>query len=97
MKARGGSLDLFPSHILTRIQRLPMEVGDIHPIELHDSHGSNPARDEVMKGWASQTPSPDDEGARRLESLLAFIPNIGKAELPGVPAAVVRGQAHESR
>ena len=60
------------AHRRVAVQRLALQVGHRHGIEIQQRHASCARRGKVLRGGAAQPAQPDDQHAGRLERFLTF-------------------------
>ena len=65
-------------------QYLPLQIGCIDQVEIHQAHGAHAGCSQVQRCRRTQSTGADDEYTRSLEPLLAGSANFGKAEVAAV-------------
>jgi hypothetical protein len=63
---------------------LPLEIGQVHDVEIHDAHGADAGRRQVERQRRPQAARADGEDPSRLEPPLALDSDLGQQQVPGV-------------
>ena len=63
---------------------LPLEVGEVHHVEVHDADGADAGRGQVERQRRAEPAGADREHPRRLELPLALDADLRQQQVPGV-------------
>jgi hypothetical protein len=67
------------------VEDLPVKVGELHLIVIHDTQDSNARRCEVESSRTAQTSGPDHQGPSLAQADLSFSSQVGDHDLAAVP------------
>lgn len=54
------------------MKHLALQIGELHPIEIHQSEVADPGHRQILAGGAAEAPGADDQHAGLLERLLSL-------------------------
>ena len=66
------------------MEYLPLEVGSVHLVEIHDSEPSDASGGEIERGRRAESAGADDKNLRGQQFLLAAKSNLLQQDLPVV-------------
>ncbi len=84
--ARGR--DLRSADVVRAVDDLPLQVADIHGVEVDDPDGADARRGQIQGRRRSQSARADAQDTRRLETPLPFFPHLRQEEMPAVALAL---------
>ena len=67
---QGGGVHLVHADALVGVQHLALQVGELHPIEIHQGEVTDPGHRQVLAGGAAESPGAYHQHPRLLERLL---------------------------
>ena len=90
--AVAGAVDLAPADVGVRVHDLPLQVGDVDDVVVHDPDGAHAGRGQVQQRGAAETAGADDEHPGRLEPALRERAEPRQDEVARVPLRLGRGE-----
>src|SRR5690606_23621553 len=84
-----GGVSLGPAHVVDGIQHLTLQVGIVHPVELHQPNGAYSGRGKVQQRGAAQSACAHNQDAGSLEFLLGFQPETIYCNMAAVPGQLL--------
>ncbi len=82
---RLGRLELRVTERGGAVDDLPLQVGEVHDVEVDDADRSHAGRGQIERERRAQAARADGEHARRLELALALHADLGQEEVARVP------------
>ena len=79
-----GRLELRPAQRRGAVDDLPLEVGEVHHVEVHDADGAHARRREVERERRAQPAGADRQHPGRLELPLALHPDLRQQQVTRV-------------
>ena len=74
------------------VQHLPLQVGRIHPVVVDHGEGADSGGGQIERRRRAEAPGTDEHHPALQQALLALLSDLGKDEMAGVPAALLRSQ-----
>ena len=69
------------AHVLLPIQNLPLQVGHVHPVEIHQTDGPHARRRQIERQRRTQPAGPGNQNAAVFESDLALLAHLGEEKV----------------
>ena len=90
-----GRLELRRAEGGGAVDDLPLEVGEVHHVEVDDPDGADARRGEIERQRRAQSAGADGEHARGLELALSLHADLGQQEVPRVPQNLGVGELRQ--
>ena len=74
------------------MDHLPLEIGQLHHISIHDSNTTNPCRGQIQQQGGSQPTAANTKHRSRLQPELTGSTNLGKDQMAGVAPPLISTQ-----
>ena len=92
-----GGLGLGAAHVRVRVEDLPLQIGKIHGVEIHDADLADAGGGEIHGDGRAEAARADAQDAGGLDFLLAGQTDFGQNQMPRVAADFVIVQFHKSK
>ncbi len=89
--------DFLLPHCAGIVDDLPLEIGEIHGVVIHDAQGAYPGGRQIQQSRRSQAPRAHHQHFGRKELFLPGHAHPGQHEMPGVPYQLFLGKCHSDR
>src|SRR5688500_19095485 len=78
----GRRVELGPADVARTVNYLPLKIGDVDDVEVHESERSNSCRGQVQSSGRSESPGTDEKYPRVLEPALSVGSNFRNDDVP---------------
>ncbi len=92
-----GRLGLRAAHVRVRVENLPLQIGIIHGVEIHDADLADAGGGEIHGDGRAKAARTDAQDAGGFDLLLPGQTDFGQNQMPRVTADFVIVQFHNQR
>ena len=84
-------VELRAADVARPVDNLPLEIGEVHHVEIHDTELADARRRQIQSQWRAQPPGTDGQHLCLLQFQLPVHADFGHDEVPAVAQDFVIG------
>ena len=93
----GGRIELLAADVLGAVNHLPLQVGEIHHVEIHQADAADARRRQIQPERRAQAARADQQHLGLLQLQLAFHADFRHDQMAAVAQNLVFGQRYPGR
>ena len=79
------------------MQKLPLQIGKLDPISIHEPKRSHACRSQIGRRGRAQSAAADDQHRGAAQTQLAGLADLGQGKLAGIASPLIRTEFSRDR